>query len=129
MYNITYVVPKPTTKITGYGIVPRMYQGRLSITTGTHAVVRHEILTSSFAYLVIYKKVGDYYYPDYFSGNRTNDFKLPGGRREFRTINTITVTEILVKEVQEIPPKANEYDINTVPFDEQFWNSAYPLKD
>ncbi|MCZ8023717.1 MAG: carboxypeptidase-like regulatory domain-containing protein [Cytophagales bacterium] len=128
VYNIEYYAPRPTTKITGYGIVPKTYRGNIYITTSTNAVVRHEIITSSFTYHVIYKKLNDRYFPYYFSGLRINEFKLPGGKREFRTYNTVTVTKIILHDVKVIDDKANDFDVNKVRYDERFWNEYYPIE-
>jgi hypothetical protein len=128
VYNIEYYAPRPTTKITGYGIVPKTYRGSIYITTSTNAVVRHEIITSSFKYHVIYKKLNDRYFPYYFSGLRINEFKLPGGKREFRTYNTVTVTKILLQDIKVIDNKANEFDVNKVKYDDKFWNEYFPIE-
>jgi hypothetical protein len=128
VYNIEYYAPRPTTKITGYGIVPKTYRGNIYITTSTNAVVRHEIITSSFTYHVIYKKLNDRYFPYYFSGLRINEFKLPGGKREFRTYNTVTVTKIILQDIKVIDNKANEFDVNKVKYDDKFWNEYFPIE-
>lgn len=128
VYNIEYYAPKPTTKITGYGIVPKTYKGNIFITTSSNAVVRHEIITSSFTYHVIYKKLNERYFPYYFSGLRINEFKLTGGKREFRTYNTVTVTKIILQDIKVIDDKANDFDIDKVKYDDKFWNEYYPIE-
>ena len=126
VYNIEYYAPKPTAKITGYGTVPKTYKGNIYITTSTNAVVRHEIETESFKYHVIYNKLGDKYFPYYFSGLRVNDFKLSGGKRKFKTFNTLVVTKVDLQNVKVIDENANESDINKVPYDEKYWSEFYP---
>ena len=128
VYNIQYYAPRPTTKNTGYGIVPKTYSGSIYITTSTSAVVRHEIKAGPFTHHVIYKKVNDKYFPYYFSGQRINEFKLPGGKREFRSYNTVTVTKIILHDVKVIDDKANDFDVNKVRYDERFWNEYYPIE-
>lgn len=128
VYNIEYYAPKPTAKITGYGTVPKTYKGNIYITTSTNAIVRHEIETDSFRYHVIYKKMEDKYFPYYFSGQRVNDFKLPDGKREFRTFNTLVVTKVDLQNVKVIDENANESDISQVRYDEKYWNEFYPLE-
>jgi hypothetical protein len=127
VYQIEYFAPKPSASITGYGQVPKFFRGTVYITTGTHAVVRHEIITSSFRYHVIYRKVNGFYYPYYFSGLREQEFKLPGGKRVLKSFNEIQVNTIKVTGIKPIDPKANEYDVNRVNYDPAFWNVFYPI--
>lgn len=126
VFHIDYYAPKPTARNTGYGTVPKSYRGSIFITTSTFAVVRHEIVTSSFAYHIIYRKVGTHYFPYFISGTRLNEFKLAGGKREFRTHNTLTVTDIRLHDVRVIADKANGVNVHTVKYNESFWNRYYP---
>jgi hypothetical protein len=126
VFHIDYYAPKPTARITGYGTVPKIYRGSIYITTSTFAVVRHEIVTSSFSYHIIYRKVGGYYFPYFISGTRSNEFKLAGGKREFRTQNTLTVTNIRLHDVRVIANNANGINVHTVKYRESFWNAYYP---
>lgn len=126
VFHITYHAPKPNARISGYGIVPTYYRGSIFITTSTFAVVRHEIETSSFAYHIIYRRVGDYYFPYYISGTRVNVFKLPGGKREFKTYNSLTVTDVRLHGVKTIDDSANETNVHRVKYDEAFWARYLP---
>jgi hypothetical protein len=126
VFHIDYYAPKPNARITGYGTVPKTYRGSIFITTSTFAVVRHEIVTSSFAYHIIYRKVGDHYFPYFISGTRLNEFKLGGGKREFKTHNALTVTDIRLHDAKVIGEKANGVNVHMVKYNESFWNKYYP---
>ncbi|MBL7849123.1 MAG: carboxypeptidase-like regulatory domain-containing protein [Cyclobacteriaceae bacterium] len=128
VFRINYYAPRPTAAITGYGIVPSYYKGTVYIATGTLAVVRHEVVTSSFRYHVIYRKVDGAYFPYYFSGERKQEFKLPGGKRTLISFNEIHVTRIALQQVQPLPEKTNEYDIRKVTYHPGFWDTYYPSR-
>jgi polyhydroxyalkanoate synthesis regulator protein len=53
---------------------------------------------------------------------------LPGGKREFRTYNTVTVTKIILQDIKVIDNKANEFDVNKVKYDDKFWNEYFPIE-
>lgn len=53
---------------------------------------------------------------------------MPGGKREFRTYNTVTVTKIILQDTKVIDDKANDFDINKVKYDDKFWNEYFPIE-
>jgi len=127
VFVISYRVPKPTTKITGYGITPKFYQGKIYIASGNYAIVRHSLETTSFTFDILYKKVGAFYFPYLIRGTRDNVFKLHGKKRDFRNFNVVTVHNIRFQNVERIDPKANEWDTDKVGFNEAYWKAYFPL--
>lgn len=123
VYNIEYYAPKPTKEITGYGIIPKTYTGNIYITTSTHAIVKHEIATDQFSYLIIYKKQDGKYFPYLITGDRS-----PTGIRMFSKVhNSLILKNIETKNVKLINYKTNEFeDIDKVKYDETFWANNYP---
>ncbi|NJN41871.1 MAG: carboxypeptidase-like regulatory domain-containing protein [Flammeovirgaceae bacterium] len=123
VYNIEYNAPKPTKAITGYGIVPKMYKGNIYITTNSHAIVKHEIFTDQFTYMIIYKKLDGKYFPYFISGERS-----PTGIRMFsKVFNSLTLKYIEIENIKVIDYVTNEFqDINNVKYNEQFWTTNYP---
>lgn len=121
--SIEYSLPKPTKEITGYGIVPETYRGTIFIATGTNAIIKHEITTDQFSYSVIYKKIEGKYFPYLLSGERR-----PEATAELSKItNTISLRRVETKEIKVIDSKTNEFgDLDSVKFDEAFWNANYP---
>lgn len=124
VYNIEYYAPKPNKEITGYGIVPKVYKGSIYITVGTRAIVKHEITTDYFSFLIIYKKIEEKYFPYFISGKR----KIHGSGLPVRILNLITLRSIESKNVKVVQSKTNELGpLNDVKFKEEFWNTHYPL--
>lgn len=68
------------------------------------------------------------YFPYYFSGQRIQQIKSHGGKKELRSHNTVTVKNIILQGVKLIDPKANEWDVEKVRYNEKFWNEYYPIK-
>ncbi len=122
VYTIEYILSKPTKEITGFGIVPKLYQGSISITTNNYAIVQHEVKTDRFSYSILYKKINDYYYPYFISGDRAPNIPVM-----CKIKNTLTLQRIVTKDVQVISNKTNEFqDLTQIPFNAQYWNSHYP---
>ncbi len=123
VYNIEYYAPKPTKEITGYGIVPKTYKGNIYITTNTHAIVKHEIVTDQFSYMIIYKKQDDKYFPYLIIGDRS-----PTAIRMFSKVrNSLILKYIEAKNVKLIDYETNEFeDTDKVSYDETFWTNNYP---
>jgi len=123
VYNIEYYAPKPTKEITGYGIVPKIYKGTIYISTSTHAVVKHEIITDQFSYMVIYKKMEEKYFPYFISSDRSPTKILLFAKVH----NSLTLKNIETKNVKVIDYRTNEFQgIDEVKYDENFWTSNYP---
>jgi hypothetical protein len=122
VYQIEYVLPKPTKEITGYGIVPKTYRGTLFITTRSHALVKHEVEDDHFSYRIIYKKMGDYYFPYHISGDRH-----PAGIRLVSKVqNTLTLKRINTENVTIVNSPTNEFgSLESVEYDEAFWATNY----
>lgn len=125
VYHIEYYAPKPSQKITGYGIVPKTYRGSIFITTITNAIVKHEIETDQFSYSIIYKKYDEHYFPYLISGQR----RL-GGENIFSTVNNLVrLTNIELINTKIIDYKTNEFDnLSELPDDKEFWDLYYPNK-
>jgi len=124
VYTIDYYAVKPTKEITGYGIVPKVYKGKISITTNTHAIVKHEITTDNFSFLIIYKRIEGKFYPYFITGKR----KLFKSDLPVSLTNSITLKSIELKNVKVVGPKTNEFrHVGEVKFDEEFWNAHYPI--
>jgi hypothetical protein len=123
VYHIDYFAPKPSQKITGYGIVPKTYKGSIFITTTTHAIVKHEIVTDQFSYTIIYKYHEGDYFPYLISGER----RL-GGENLFSTVyNMVRLTNIELTNIKVIDYKTNEFqNLSDLPDDTEFWDSYYP---
>jgi hypothetical protein len=123
VYQIDYYAPKPTKKITGYGVVPEVYKGTIFITVASHAIVRHDIETDQFQHSIIYKKIGDKYFPYLINGKR----KLKGANAFININNSIILTSIALDEVQVIERNTNEFrNIMEVPEDVEYWQTNYP---
>ncbi len=124
VFNIEYFAPKPTKEITGFGIVPKVYRGNIYITTGTNAIVKHEITTDQFSYSIIYKNLEGKYFPYYISGERRTTATIMLSK----ITNSITLRSIETKHVKTLDYKTNEFEnVNLVKFDESFWNTNYPI--
>ena len=125
VFNIEYVAAKPTKEITGYGIVPKIYKGNIYITTNTHAVVKHEVVTDQFSYMIIYKRIEEKYFPYFISGERS-----PTSIRLISKVrNSLTLRSIESKSVKVIDYKTNELEeTEKVKYDETFWINNYPKK-
>lgn len=123
VYQIEYVLPKPTKEITGYGIVPKVYRGTLFITTRSHAVVKHEVEDDHFGYRIIYKKMGAYYFPYHIYGDRH-----PRGIRLVSKVqNTLTLKRVITEGVTVVSSPSNEFgNLEDVKYDESFWQVNYP---
>ncbi len=126
VFVITYDLPKPTTKITGYGITPNYYRGRIFIAHRNYAIVRHTLETSSFTYDIIYKKIDKYYFPYLIRGDRENIFKLGGKRRSFRNTNLIIVKDIRLTDIEKIDPKEDEWHVTKIKYNKTYWDLNHP---
>lgn len=125
IYHIDYFAPKPTEKITGYGIVPKTYKGTIYITTSSNAIIRHDIETDQFSYSIIYKKMSDKYYPYFISGER----RLKGIGLFTKVYNLVRLKNIELENVKVIDYKTNEFqNLSELPDDNEYWNLNYPTK-
>lgn len=125
IYHIEYVAPKPTEKITGYGIVPKTYKGTIYITTSSYAIVRHDIETDLFSYSIIYTKIKDNYFPYFISGER----RLKGENMFSKVYNMIRLTHVELENVKVIDYKTNEFqNLSQLPDDKEYWDLNYPVK-
>lgn len=123
IYHIEYSAPKPTEKITGYGIVPKIYKGTIYITTSTNAIVRHDIETDQFSYSIIYKKLDDSYFPYFISGER----RLKGENMFSKVYNIVRLTNIELENVKVIDYKTNEFqNLSELTDDKEYWDLNYP---
>lgn len=124
VYNIEYYAPKPNKEITGYGIVPKIYKGNIFIATSTHAIVKHEITTDYFSFLIIYRKMEGKYFPYFISGRR----KIHGSHLPVKISNSIVLQSIDTQNVKMIEHKTNELGpVNEVRFEQEFWDAHYPV--
>ena len=124
IYHIEYFAPKPTEKITGYGIVPKTYKGAIYITTSSNAIVRHDIETDLFSYSIIYKKLADSYYPYFISGER----RLKGENMFSKVYNIVRLTTIELEKVKVIDYKTNEFqNLSELTDDKEYWDVNYPI--
>lgn len=124
VYHIEYAAPKPTEKITGYGIVPKTYKGAIYITTSSNAIVRHDIETDQFSYSIIYTKIKDNYFPYFISGER----RLKGEHTFSKVYNMVRLRNVELENVKVIDYKTNEFqDLSQLPDDKEYWDLNYPL--
>lgn len=124
IYHIEYSAPKPTEKITGYGIVPKTYKGTIYITTSSNAIVRHDIETDQFSYSIIYKKLEDNYFPYFISGER----RLRGENMFSKVYNIVRLTTIELEKIKVIDYKTNEFqNLSELTDDKEYWNLNYPV--
>ena len=121
VYKIDYYAPKPTKKITGYGTVPKIYKGTIYITTTTNAIVKHDIQTDQFQHSIIYRKLGEHYFPYLISGERTTRSNM------FTKVkNSLILTNVRLNDVEAIE-KSNEFaNAADLPEDNEFWEMNYP---
>ena len=123
VYHISYDAPKPTKKITRFGIVPKVYRGEVYITIDRYAVVRHDIITDRFRYSTIYKKIADWYFPYLITGDRRFG---PGGL--LTAANFASMRSVSFQNVTIIHSPTNERDdLDNIPDDPEFWLENYPL--
>lgn len=121
VYKIDYHAPNPTKKITGYGIVPKIYKGTIYITTTSNAIVKHDIETDQFQHAVIYRKLGEHYFPYLITGQR-----ITKGNIFAEVKNSIILTNIRLTEVENIE-NTNEFtNAADLPEDNEFWEMNYP---
>jgi len=124
IYHIEYAAPKPTEKITGYGIVPKTYKGTIYITTSSNAIVRHDIETDLFSYSIIYTKIKNSYFPYFISGER----RLKGENMFSKVYNMIRLTNVELQNVKVIDYKTNEFqNLSQLPDDKEYWDLNYPV--
>ena len=123
VFNIEYEARKPTKEITGYGIVPKIYKGNIYITTSNFAIVKHEIITDQFSYIIIYKKINNKYFPYFVSGARS-----PSALRFLSKVrNSLTLKRIETGDVKVVDSKINEFkNPDEVKYDETYWTNNYP---
>lgn len=123
VYQIDYHAPKPSKKITGYGIVPSVYKGSIYITTESSAIVRHDIETDQFQHSIIYKKVGEKYFPYLVTGKRS----LKSANAFIKIQNSITLTSVKFDDIKVIDYPTNEFrDIAEIPEDAAYWETNFP---
>jgi hypothetical protein len=126
LYQIEYVAPKPTQKITGYGVVPKVYKGTIYITTSSNAIVKHEIETDQFSYSIIYKKIKSNYFPYILRGER----RLMGENLFSTVSNIVRLTNIELDNVKVIDYKTNEFqNLSQLPDDKEYWDVNYPVEN
>ena len=124
IYHIEYSAPKPTKKITGYGIVPKTYKGAIYITTSSNAIVRHDIETDLFSYSIIYTKIKDSYFPYFISGER----RLKGENIFSKVYNMIRLTNVELENITIIDDMTNEFqNLSQLPDDKEYWDLNYPV--
>lgn len=123
LYHIEYSAPKPTEKITGYGVVPKMYKGAIYISTSSNAIVRHDIDTDQFSYSIIYTKRDDHYFPYFISGER----RLKGENMFSKVYNVVRLINMELVNVNVIDYKTNEFqNLSQLPDDTDYWNLNFP---
>ncbi|HEY0743101.1 MAG TPA: carboxypeptidase-like regulatory domain-containing protein [Chryseosolibacter sp.] len=123
VYKIDYHAPKPTKKLTGYGIVPRVYKGSIYITTNSNAIVWHAIHTDQFEYSIAYKRMDDKYFPYLIQGSR----KLKGRNSFLDVKNSIILTNLIFDNVKVIDYVTNEFsNAATIPDDNEYWELNHP---
>lgn len=124
LYHIEYSAPKPTEKITGYGIVPKMYKGAIYISTSSNAIVRHDIDTDQFSYSIIYTKKNGNYFPYFIRGER----RLKGGNMFTKVYNEVRVINMELVNVKVIDYKTNEFqNLSQLPDDTEYWDLNFPV--
>jgi hypothetical protein len=118
LFEIHYSLAKPTRKITGYETERTFYKGRIFITTTSHAILRHDLETDQFVHSIIYRRIGQHYYPYFISGTRTL-----GPSEYFAMVkNELTLLNVKTTDVKIIGPLTNEFqDLLTIPDDPEFW--------
>ncbi|MCU0420373.1 MAG: carboxypeptidase-like regulatory domain-containing protein, partial [Cyclobacteriaceae bacterium] len=70
--KISYIIPKPTRKITGYGVNLTSFKGSLVIKAGTLAIVQHSIETNRISSTIVYRKIDKFYYAYSIRGVRSD---------------------------------------------------------
>jgi hypothetical protein len=115
---IDYVLPRPRRETTGYGIVPDRYNGKLYITTAG-AIVRHIVNAPPFHFDIIYRKIGEHYYPYLIKGNRVY-------KKVFRIDNVISLQQIELNNVQKVAPNEDDWDVSKVAFNAEYWVKHFP---
>jgi hypothetical protein len=124
LYHIDYVLPKPTEKITGYGIVPKVYRGSIYITTESNAIVKHEIVTDQFLYSIVYRKNEGYYFPYIIRGERI----LKGENMFTGVYNIVRLISMELNQVKVIDYQTNEfYNLSRLPDDQDYWDLHFPI--
>lgn len=122
VYKIDYRAPKPTKRITGYGTVPKVYKGTIYITTTSNAIVKHDIETDQFQHSIIYRKLGEHYFPYLISGQRTTKSNMFA-----KVKNSLILINVRLNDV-EVIQKSNEFDnAADLPEDDEFWEMNYPI--
>jgi hypothetical protein len=115
---IDYVLPRPRKETTGYGIVPHRYNGKLYITTAG-AIVRHIVNAPPFQFDIIYRKIGEHYYPYLIKGNRVH-------KKVFRINNVISLRQIELKNVQKVAANEDDWDVSKIAFNREYWVKHFP---
>jgi hypothetical protein len=117
---IDYILPKPRKATTGYGFAPKQYNGKLYITT-SGAIVRHLVNAPPFQFDIIYRRIGEHYYPYVIRGNRIY-------KNAFRINNVISLRQIELNNIQKVGPHEDDWDVSKVAFNETYWKENYPTK-
>lgn len=123
VFQISYSAPRPTKQLTGYGITPQYYRGKIYITTSSFAIVKHVVETDAFLYTIIYRKLEDRYFPYFISGDRRTKATQP-----HRITNSISLRSVTLENVRTIG-QSNEFQDEGVLEDPTFWNLNYPVRD
>lgn len=126
VFVIEYDLPKPTEKVTGFGISPKFYRGKVYIALNNYAIVRHTLETTSFRMDIIYKKLHGYYFPYLVKGTREQVLKIKGEKQTIVNTNTIVINNIMLTNPKLIDAKENEWESSSVKFNQAYWDAHHP---
>ena len=123
VYIVEYEAVRPSSKITGLGKAPQFYRGKIFITIHDNAIVKHRVEVDWLESEIIYRKINGYYFPYYIEGTRILN---PSKKQKFRVKNSIALKTIKLENVSIIRDKEDDYCLENISFDKEYWNSNYP---
>jgi hypothetical protein len=123
VFVMNYNLPNPSEKVTGFGNPPKFYKGTVYITTNNYAVVRHTLHTTAFDMDIIYKKIGDSYFPYVVKGTREQEIKVQKVKQNVVITNMIIINNIVLKSPKAVDPKENEWDVSPVKYNPNYWET------
>jgi hypothetical protein len=120
VFSISYNIPNPTKKLTGFGIKPKYFKGHVTVAVRNYAIVEHSIETERMSGAIRYRQIDDYYFPYSILGRRNMYQNL------FTLENRLHLLKVNTDNVTKPDDESNEVDFSKVKYNMTFWESHYP---
>jgi len=125
VYSIAYSIPKPTKKLTGYGVVPKYFKGHVTVVTSNYAIVNHQVVTDRISSQIRYRKIDGNYFPYLVLGS-INQVSDDHGILTFLVTDQLRLLRTSFQGFKPISEKNYTNEFSRVKYDKLFWDSNYP---